>query len=70
VTVGRLDDARLLLDRHDERVSRFGEAQFVPSLALSRALLLATQGDRQGATQQQAKAQELAIRNRAELWMP
>lgn len=37
VAVGRLDDARILLDRHDARVARFGEAR-------SRSMLLSTQG--------------------------
>ena len=49
VAAGRLDDARVLLDRHDERVARFGEAQFEPPLALSRAMLLSAEGDSEGA---------------------
>jgi len=70
VAAGRLDAARLLLDRHDERVARFGEAQFEPPLAWSRALLLSAQGDWQGAARRQSVAQELATRNQAALWMP
>jgi hypothetical protein len=56
VAVGRLHDAGVLLDRHDERVARFGEAQFEPPLALSKARLLCHRRSRrrsaQGGTRQ------------------
>ena len=45
VTAGRLSDARALLDRHEERTTRFGEFQFRPLLAKSRAALLSAERD-------------------------
>ncbi|WP_281023591.1 AAA family ATPase [Rhizobium leguminosarum] len=69
VAVGRLDDATVLLDRHDERVARFGEAQFEPLLARSRAMLLSAGGDRQGAARSLRVAEDRARRNKATLWV-
>ncbi|NRP73738.1 Adenylate cyclase 2 [Ensifer psoraleae] len=69
VAVGRLDEARALLDRHDERAARFGEAQFEPLLAKSRAVLLSAAGDPGGAAAAMQIARERAARNKAALWM-
>ena len=69
VAAGRLDDARQLLDRHDERVAGFGEAQFEPLLARSRALLLSALGDAEGAALSLRTANEHVARNRAALWL-
>ena len=68
VAVGRLEEAALLLDRHDERVAGFGEGQFAPPLALSRALLLSAQGNSDAAARQLSIAQERAAGNQAILW--
>jgi class 3 adenylate cyclase len=70
VVVGRFDEARVVLDRHDERVARFGEAQFKPLLARSRSTLLAAEGDLNGAEQCRRIAEEHAVRNHAALWLP
>ena len=48
VSVGRLPDARALLDRHEERVAGFGEFQFRPLLSKSRAALLSAEGGNPG----------------------
>ena len=69
VTAGRLDDAGLLLDRHDARVALFGEAQFEPLLARSRALLLSALGDAEGAARSLRTADAHVTRNRAALWL-
>jgi hypothetical protein len=69
VAVGRLDDATVLLDRHDERVAHFGEAQFEPPLALSRAMLLSARGDPEGASRRLRVAQECAMRHKAAIWL-
>ncbi|MCC2654152.1 MAG: Adenylate cyclase, partial [Microvirga sp.] len=69
VAVGRLDDATVLLDRHDERVAHFGEAQFEPPLALSRAMLLSARGDPEGASRNLRVAQECARRHKAAIWV-
>jgi hypothetical protein len=68
VSVGRLDEASSLLDRHDERVARFGEEQFEPPLAWSRALLLSAQGHADAAARQRSIAQVRAARNHTALW--
>jgi tetratricopeptide (TPR) repeat protein len=68
VATGRLDDALQLLDRHDERVAGFGEAQFEPLLARSRALLLSALGDAEGAALSLRTANEHVARNGAALW--
>jgi class 3 adenylate cyclase len=70
VMVGRLDEARILLDRHDERVARFGEAQFKPPLARSRSILLSAEGDSEGAARSLLIGKEHARRNHAALWLP
>ena len=69
VAVGRLADATVLLDRHDERVARFGEAQFEPPLALSRAMLLSASGDSEGASRSLRVAEECARRHKAAIWV-
>ena len=69
VAVGRLDDAGALLDRHAERVASFGEAQFEPLLAKSRALLWTARGNQAQAAASSADASESAIRNGAALWL-
>lgn len=68
VAVGRLGDANVLLDRHDERVARFGEAQFEPLLARSRATLLSAAGDVAGAAAFLKIARDRATRHKAALW--
>lgn len=68
VSVGRLDDSRALLDRHDERVARFGESQFQPLLARSRAWLLEAQGDMAEAAALNRLSRKIAERNGAALW--
>jgi class 3 adenylate cyclase len=69
VAVGRLDDAGVLLDRHDERVARFGEAQFEPPLARSRAMLLSARGDTEGAARNLRFAEECARQHKAAIWV-
>jgi hypothetical protein len=69
VAVGRLDDAGVLLDRHDERVARFGEAQFEPPLARSRAMLLSARGDTDGAARNLRFAEECARQHKAAIWV-
>ena len=73
--VGRLCGSRAarrraaLLDRHDERVAGFGEAQFEPLLARSRAQLLSALGDPEGAALSLRTANEHVARNGATLWL-
>ncbi len=43
IAAGRLSEARALLDRHDERITAFGEFQFRPLLARARASLHSAQ---------------------------
>ena len=69
VHVGRLTEARALLELHGERAARFGEAQFEPLIARSWALLLAAQGDATGAAACDEAARETAARNGAGLWL-
>jgi predicted ATPase len=69
VLAGSLDEAERLLDTHDARVARFGEDQFKPPLAASRANLLSARGDVGGAVRAAQSAREWALRNRATLWL-
>jgi class 3 adenylate cyclase len=69
VAAGRLDDARILLDCHDERIARFGEAQFAPPLARSRSILLFSEGDPDGAARSLRIAEVHAKRNEGRLWL-
>jgi hypothetical protein len=63
-----LDEAEVLLDAHDSRVARFGENQFKPALALSRANLLRASGDNEGSVRAARSAKEWAARNGSALW--
>jgi hypothetical protein len=69
VRAGFLDEAERLLDAHDARVDRFGEDQFKPPLALSRANLLSARGDTDGFVRAARSAREWALRNQAILWL-
>src|SRR5918998_459599 len=69
VRAGFLDEAERLLDAHDARVARFGEDQFKPPLALSRANLLSARGDTDGFVRAARSAREWALRNKAILWL-
>jgi hypothetical protein len=69
VRAGLLDEAERLLDAHNARVDRFGEDQFKPPLALSRANLLSARGDTDGFARAARSGREWALRNQAILWL-